>query len=150
MWEIGLIMLLALLVLGPHQLVEAAKVVGKLYREVQRMAWEVRDAVDLDTPLPTSNEKPTYSESEQSESSEVSNKAGRDEELLPPPGERSGPDFYAELLESSKETDEEDEQEAGEDSPAPSSGDNDDESAPGTEAGSDDNDVEEKSKEDPK
>jgi hypothetical protein len=117
------------------------------------MAWEVRDAVDLDTPLPTSNEKPTHSKGEHSESSEESqesHKAGRDEELLPPPGERSGPDFYAELLESSKETDEEDEQEATEDSPAPSSEDNDDESAPGTEAGSDDNDVEEKSKEDPK
>jgi hypothetical protein len=30
-----------------------------------------------------------------------------DQELAPMPGEKSGPDFYAELLESSKESDEE-------------------------------------------
>jgi Sec-independent protein translocase protein TatA len=109
MWEIGLIMLLALLVLGPHQLVEAAKVVGKLYREVQRMAWEVRDAVDLDTPLPTSNEKPV--EEKYGESS----KEAQDDDLKAPPGERSGPDFYAELLESSKDSDEEEDPDNKED-----------------------------------
>lgn len=104
MWEIGLIMLLALLVLGPHQLVDAARVVGKLYREVQKMAWDVRNAVDLDAPLPTSNEKPT------TETPEESKAEGRDPELMPPPGEKSGPDFYAELLENSKESDDEIEQ----------------------------------------
>ncbi len=101
MWEVGLIMLLALLVLGPRQLVDAARVVGKLYREVQKMAWDVRNAVDLEAPLPTSNEKPTTDTPEENKA------AGRDPELMPPPGENSGPDFYAELLESSKESDEE-------------------------------------------
>ncbi len=48
MGELILIMVVALIVLGPKQLLETAKVAGKVYRELVKMAGEVRNSVDLD------------------------------------------------------------------------------------------------------
>lgn len=97
MWEVVLILVVALVVLGPRQLTEVARTLGKLYREVQKLAADVRSSVDLDAltrvddppdPVRQNYEPPP---------------AVKDHDLTAPPGERSGPDFYADLLESSKE-----------------------------------------------
>jgi Sec-independent protein translocase protein TatA len=104
MWEIVLILVVALIVLGPRQLTEAAKVAGKLYREIQKMAWDVRNSIDLDSidssprPSPPRYE-PLLPKSETSES-------GPPLKDMPSTDQRTGPDFYAELLEKSKEEDE--------------------------------------------
>lgn len=101
MWEIGLVLLIALILLGPRQLTETARVVGRLYREVTRLASDLRSSIDLDSPSfsnndhftsPSSTEEPAHSKPE-------------DMHLSVEPGEKSGPDFYAELLETSKESD---------------------------------------------
>ena len=95
MWEIVLILVVALILLGPKQLTETARVLGKVYREIQKMAFDVRNSIDFDLePPPPSDSKPEK---------ETDHKAVDDKALLPPPGEKTGPDFYAELLESSKE-----------------------------------------------
>jgi sec-independent protein translocase protein TatB len=99
MWEIGLIVLIALIVLGPRQLTEAARVVGRLYRELTRMADDMRRSVDLDsiTSAPYHYESKTNSNSPKDKSDEDMHK------VVDPIG-GSGPDFYAELLEQSQET----------------------------------------------
>lgn len=98
MWEIGLIVLIALIVLGPRQLTEAAKVVGRLYRELTRMADDLRRSVDLDsiTSAPYHYESKANSNSSKDKSDEDMHK------VVDPIG-GSGPDFYAELLEQSQE-----------------------------------------------
>jgi sec-independent protein translocase protein TatB len=97
MWEIVLILVVALIFLGPRQLTETARVLGKVYREIQKMAFDVRNSIDFDleAPLPPSDTHKSEKEPD--------HKVTEDKTLLPQPGEKTGPDFYAELLESSKE-----------------------------------------------
>lgn len=102
MWEVVLILVVALIVLGPKQLTETARVLGRLYREVQKMASDVRNSVDLDslTSMDHYPEPSTHKPEQNSSPKEV-------ESVLPGSGEKSGPDFYADLLESSKEEEQE-------------------------------------------
>ena len=61
MWEIVLILVVALIFLGPRQLTETARVLGKLYREIQKMAFDVRNSIDFDLDMlapPTDTHKP--------------------------------------------------------------------------------------------
>jgi Sec-independent protein translocase protein TatA len=97
MWEIVLILLVALIVLGPQQLAEVAKTVGKLYRDLQRMSSEVRNSIDLDSLAspPSSPSKPTADEEHRP--------AAAQGDFLPERSEKQGPDFYADLLESSED-----------------------------------------------
>ena len=104
MWEVIIILVVALIILGPRQLAEAARVIGKLYREIQKLTWEVRDSIDLDSLTSPDTEKKSPQGSE-----EAQDRFDSDQELIPPPGEKSGPDFYADLLEESKEADEKEE-----------------------------------------
>jgi len=103
MWEVVLILVVALIVLGPKQLTETARVLGKLYREIQKMASDVRNSVDLDSLISTDHLPESQPSSHKPEPA-VSSK--NDQTTVAPPGERSGPDFYAHLLESSKEEEE--------------------------------------------
>lgn len=113
MWELGLIILVALILLGPKQLTETARVLGRLYRDVTKMASELRSSIDLDsiTSTPSSSSsfdtRPSHKEPPQSSQDDM--------HKFTPPGEKSGPDFYAELLESSREDDQEKASEASED-----------------------------------
>jgi Sec-independent protein translocase protein TatA len=98
MWEVVLILVVALIVLGPKQLTETARVLGKLYREIQKMASDVRNSVDLNALTSTDHyPEPSSGKPEPTASPKT------DQTILTPPGEKSGPDFYADLLESSKE-----------------------------------------------
>jgi len=103
MWEIGLIFIVALIFLGPRQLAETARVVGRWYRELQKASWEIRSSIDLDS---MTSSPPSPSRVDTSSKSSVSSLA-EGEDLAAPSVERPGPDFYGELLESSKERDEE-------------------------------------------
>jgi Sec-independent protein translocase protein TatA len=96
MWEIVLILVVALILLGPKQLTETARVLGKLYREIQKLAFDVRNSIDFDL------EEPATPSSDFKPEKETDQKVVDDKALLPPPEEKTGPDFYAELLESSK------------------------------------------------
>lgn len=100
MWEMGLIILVALIFLGPRQLAETARVVGRLFGELQRLTSDVRNSVNWDSI--TSPEPPPRPENYKPPSSETK-QAEKDVDLVPPPGEKSGPDFYADLLEKSRE-----------------------------------------------
>jgi Sec-independent protein translocase protein TatA len=102
MYELGLIALVGLIFLGPRQLAETAKVVGRMIRELQKMATDVQRSINLDLDPPTASH-PTYNQdlSLNTVSSEAPGKLDKD--LILPTGEKSGPDFYAELLESSAE-----------------------------------------------
>jgi Sec-independent protein translocase protein TatA len=102
MWELGLILLVALIFLGPKQLMETARVLGSIYRELQKMVWDVRKSVDLDSVLSSDN---NWNETPKPPPVAPRN-TYRDKDLIPPPGEKSGPDFYAELLEKANEPDE--------------------------------------------
>ncbi|MGO8879842.1 MAG: twin-arginine translocase TatA/TatE family subunit [Desulfomonilaceae bacterium] len=106
MYELGLIALIGLIFLGPRQLTETAKVVGKMVRELQRMASDVQKSIDFDLDSPTTTSS--------SSSYNYNNDAGRfaatpppahdpDKDLKINEGEKLGPDFYAELLASSAE-----------------------------------------------
>jgi len=97
MWEIVLILVVALILLGPKQLTETARVLGKVYREIQKMAFDVRNSIDFDLEPPS--QPPSHPKPEE----ETDRKVVDDKALLPPQGEKTGPDFYAELLESSRE-----------------------------------------------
>jgi len=102
MWEIGLILIVALIFLGPRQLAETARVVGRWYRELNKMSWDIRNSIDLDSitsSAPSPSRHDTLSESSGPTSPET-------EDLAAPPAQKTGPDFYGELLESSKEEDE--------------------------------------------
>lgn len=99
MWEIVIILMVALIVLGPRQLAETARFIGKIYREIQKMTWEIRDTINLDSlTSPPPNGTTSSGGKEESEKTHAS-----EEELKLPLGEKSGPDFYADLLESSQE-----------------------------------------------
>jgi sec-independent protein translocase protein TatB len=115
MWELGLIVLVALIFLGPRQLTETARVLGRLYREVTKLTSELRNSIDLDamTSTTASPPPPRY-EPEPAKTEEPGPDSTDNTDLLSPPGEKSGPDFYAELLESSKESDEKQEAEDAE------------------------------------
>ena len=104
MWELGLIILVALILLGPRQLTETARVLGKLYREVTKLTSDLRSSIDLDSITSTTS-SPPHVEPDPART-EPLREPKDDMDLLASPGERSGPDFYAELLESSKEDDE--------------------------------------------
>ena len=105
MWELGLIILVALILLGPRQLTETARVLGRLYREVTKLTSELRSSIDLDSI--TSTPSSTHHVEPDPARTEPQRETKDDMDLVAaPPGERSGPDFYAELLESSKEDDE--------------------------------------------
>jgi len=95
MWELCLILLVGLIVLGPRQLAEVAKAVGKVYREIQNMSWDFRRSIDLE--LKSTSEHPPPPITPKSSDSQ--------DESIPLPGEKSGPDFYADLLEASAEKD---------------------------------------------
>ncbi len=105
MWELGLILLVALILLGPRQLTETARVLGRLYREVTKMTNDLRSSIDLDSMTSTTSSSPHF-ETRPSQD-EAAHTSQNNMDMLTPPGERSGPDFYAELLENSKEDDEE-------------------------------------------
>lgn len=98
MWEVVLILVVALIVLGPKQLVETAKVAGRVYREILRMTGDLRSSIDLDNLSYHERREPT---SYQPPSSSIH--SGKDKDAIPPEDARSGPDFYADLLESSKD-----------------------------------------------
>ncbi len=104
MWEIALILIVALIVLGPRQLAEVAQTLGKLYRDLQRMSSEMRgtidDVINMDS-LPPSPPSTSPKRPEGDKPSPVE----QQDHFLPQSGEKSGPDFYADLLESSKEED---------------------------------------------
>ncbi len=101
MGELVLIMVVALIVLGPKQLLETAKVAGKVYRELVKMAGEIRNSVDLDAL--TSDHEHHVPPSPPPPPPVKPSPANADEETMPPLGEKSGPDFYADLLESARE-----------------------------------------------
>lgn len=99
MWEFALIILVALILLGPRQLTETAKVVGRLYRELQKLTSEVKDTINLESIT-----NPPQNSYESPPKTDLPRPHKIDEDLVPPPGEKSGPDFYAELLEQSAES----------------------------------------------
>lgn len=105
MWELGLIVLVALIFLGPRQLTETARVLGRLYREVIKLTSELRNSIDLDSITSTASSAPPLVEPEPPKDREFADDSDDHADMLSPPGEKSGPDFYAELLESSKEND---------------------------------------------
>jgi Sec-independent protein translocase protein TatA len=94
MWEVLLILVVALIFLGPKQLAETAKVMGRLYKELQKMTWDIRNSIDIDS-LTSSRPEPPKSKPPQAPPAN----------LFPKPEEKSGPDFYADLLNQSEETD---------------------------------------------
>ena len=98
MWEMALIILVGLIFLGPRQLTETARAVGRLFREVQRMAVDVKDSIDFDAPprRTTSHETPKTNPPAPSP-------ANSELDSLKLTDQKSGPDFYAELLENSAE-----------------------------------------------
>lgn len=102
MWEMALIILVGLIFLGPRQLTETARAVGRLFREVQRMASDVKDSIDLDAPPPP-RRTPAPMPAIPSETLQPAKNTDKD--ILNLTGEKSGPDFYAELLENSVEDD---------------------------------------------
>ena len=98
MSEIIVILVVALIVLGPRQLAEAARVMGKLYRDLQKMSWEIRQNVNLETltsSLPDKKE-PADDRTDNRQSAA---------DVVPEPGEKWGADFYANLLEAPQDTD---------------------------------------------
>ncbi len=101
MWEVVLILVVALIVLGPRQLTEVAKAGGRVYRELQKMAFDVRNSIDLDSldasrpPSP-----PRYEPLLPKTDASVPESPLKD---MPSSDQRTGPDFYAELLERSRE-----------------------------------------------
>ncbi|MGD9817214.1 MAG: twin-arginine translocase TatA/TatE family subunit [Desulfomonilaceae bacterium] len=102
MWEMALIILVGLIFLGPRQLTETARVVGRLFREIQRMAIDVKDSIDLDAPIPKKkHEPPAAPPTPEPDTTEKT----LNKDSLNLTGEKSGPDFYAELLENAVEDD---------------------------------------------
>ncbi|MCA1962064.1 MAG: twin-arginine translocase TatA/TatE family subunit [Desulfomonile sp.] len=93
-WELLVILLIGLIVLGPRQLAEVAKAVGKVYRDIQNMSWDFRRSIDQELKSISEPAPPITPKSSDSPT-----------EPLPMPGEKSGPDFYADLLEAAAEKD---------------------------------------------
>ena len=104
MYELGLIALIGLIFLGPRQLTETAKVVGRLVRELQRMASDVQKSIDLDLDSPTSkSSSSSYNYDADKFVATPPPAHDQDKDLNLGAGEKLGPDFYAELLASSAE-----------------------------------------------
>jgi Sec-independent protein translocase protein TatA len=99
MWEVVAILVVALIFLGPQQLAETARVVGKMYRELQKMMWDIRNSVDLDSLTSTNS----HQYEPPRKNPEVAEQIAGQGDLVPPPEEKTGPDFYAELLEKATE-----------------------------------------------
>jgi len=99
MWEVVAILVVALIFLGPRQLAETARVAGKMYRELQKMMWDIRSSVDLDSL--TSTDSHHYEPPNKNH--ETAQRMVSQGDLVPPAGEKTGPDFYAELLEKASE-----------------------------------------------
>jgi Sec-independent protein translocase protein TatA len=99
MWEVVLILVIALIFLGPQQLAETARVAGKMYRELQKMMWDIRNSVDLDslTSMDSHHNEPPL------KNHETAQRIADHGDLVPPPEEKTGPDFYAELMEKAAE-----------------------------------------------
>jgi sec-independent protein translocase protein TatB len=98
MWEVAMIMVVALIALGPKQMVEVARAVGKLYGDLQKMISEARHSIDLDSIM-----SGTSHSSEPSFKQESPAKPQPLGELMPQSTEaKSGPDFYADLLTSAQ------------------------------------------------
>ncbi len=102
MWEVVLILVVALIFLGPRQLAETAKVAGKLYRDLQKMMWDIRNSVDLDalTSMDTHHYEPPR------KNDEAARQIVDQGDLVPPAEEKTGPDFYAELIEKAAQEEE--------------------------------------------
>lgn len=115
MGEFILIMVVALIVLGPKQLLETAKVAGKVYRELVKMATDLRNSVDLDAL--TADHKPHVPPPPPTPPAPRTDSSDAAGESMPPAAEKSGPDFYADLLENARE-----EIRAGEAQPQPDKG----------------------------
>ncbi len=65
-WEILLVLLVALLVLGPKRLPDAARSLGRALGEFRRASSDLRNAISLDEPPPQPNiEEPAASETEE-------------------------------------------------------------------------------------
>ncbi len=107
MWEVVLILVVALIFLGPRQLAETAKVAGKLYRDLQKMMWDIRNSVDLDslTSMDTHHYEPPR------RNDEATRQVVDRGDLVPPTEEKTGPDFYAELLEKASQDEKKEEHE---------------------------------------
>jgi len=103
MSEIFVILVVALIVLGPRQLAEAARVLGRVYRDLQRMSGEIRQNISLETLTspPPDKEAPT------SDAGDRAHDQQSVADSIPHQGEKWGPDFYADLLESPAEEDRE-------------------------------------------
>ncbi|MFH0960933.1 MAG: twin-arginine translocase TatA/TatE family subunit [Pseudomonadota bacterium] len=107
MYELGLIALVGLIFLGPRQLAETAKVVGRMIRELQRMATDVQRTINLDLDSPPASHS-TYNQDRSLNPVSSGTPSKSDEDLILPKGEKSGPDFYAELLANSAEVEKKD------------------------------------------
>lgn len=99
MWELLLILAVALVVLGPRQLAETARYMGKLYRDLQRMTLDLRSTIDLDEHILPGHQSAPYGGTP-TKPAPVAAEAPRAGDA------KSGPDFYAQLLEQSRTDDE--------------------------------------------
>ena len=63
------------------------------------MMWDIRSSVDLDSLTSTGS----HHYETPSKSDETAQRMVAQGDLVPPPGEKTGPDFYAELLEKASE-----------------------------------------------
>ncbi len=98
MWELVLIGVVALILLGPRQLAETARVVGRLYRELLKLTSEVKETINLDNLADLG--EPKYNSPPKTD---LPRRPTTPQEIISAPGEKTGPDFYAELLEQSAE-----------------------------------------------
>lgn len=103
MWEMALIILVGLIFLGPRQLTETARAVGRLFREIQRMAADVKDSIDLDAPPSPPKRTTPPQRAMPTETLPDPATLNKDSQILA--DGKSGPDFYAELLENSSKDD---------------------------------------------
>lgn len=92
LWEILLVVLLILVVMGPEKIPEAAKLLGKGVREVRKMSNLLRDAVDLDLDEPPRNRSAKASSSSNYASNEID--GGDRHEFEPEPTTRP-PEIFA-------------------------------------------------------
>jgi sec-independent protein translocase protein TatB len=111
MWEIVVILVIGLIILGPRQLAEVARTAGKLYREIQKMTWDLKNSIDLDeiTSPSKKSDHVSYSDNtpeatETIETKETTESEPQEFDFMP--GEKSGPDFYADLIETSRKEEE--------------------------------------------
>ena len=108
MWEIVVILVIGLIILGPRQLAEVARTAGKLYREIQKMTWDLKNSIDLDEITSLDKKSDTGSNSDYTrDTTEIKETTEPEhQEFDYMPGEKSGPDFYADLIEDSRKDEE--------------------------------------------